>query len=165
MIFNDNKKSFSIIGVVIAMQILVIGILAIISLASSAMMLAKTESNKIIAMGLAQEGMEIVRNIRDGNFLTGANWKASLDDGASYEVRYDVPALYSLASSVIKYDDTNFYSTISLNDTRFSRIIDMASGNDDGGEFINPKCTVSWSDSGKNYSVVLESKLYDWQKK
>lgn len=156
--------SFSILGAVISIQILVIGILAIMSMSTAFMSQARIESDKIIALGLAQEGIEIVRNIRDGNFLEGAAWKTGLNNGSGYVVDYMTESLLGPAGGRILYDSDKFYSMASANATKFIRNIDISSGSDDGGEFIYPKCTVSWSEFGRSYAIKLEEKLYNWQK-
>lgn len=69
-IFNTkNKKGFSILEVLAAVFVLSIGITAVLSLMSNSISNSVDSRNSIIASALAQEGAELVRNIRDNNFL------------------------------------------------------------------------------------------------
>jgi len=143
-----NKKSFS---------------LAVISLTTRVMIISRTDKNKIIATGLAQEGIEIVRNIRDNNFLLGNYFKTGIGSGSS-QVQYNSNNLLSLASDVIKYDDINFYTmnTAGAQDTKFERYVNVLSyvGAESYLEIIS---AVKWIEFGKTYRISLRTELRDIQ--
>ncbi|MCX6721221.1 MAG: prepilin-type N-terminal cleavage/methylation domain-containing protein [Candidatus Staskawiczbacteria bacterium] len=89
---SKNKKGFTIIELMITIFILsfaVVGIFAAFSVMAS---LVYDATDRLIAAYLGQEGMEIVRNIRDSNWLNidaGANasWLDGLsDDAINYSV-------------------------------------------------------------------------------
>lgn len=66
-----NKKAFSIIEVLTAVFVLSIGITAVLALMAGNVKNSINARDGIIASGLAQEGIELVRNIRDNNFISG----------------------------------------------------------------------------------------------
>jgi len=71
----NKKKGFSIIEVLAAFFILTAGILVVFSATRLPLRHAGEARYKITAFYLAQEGVELVRNIRDNNFYTdGADW-------------------------------------------------------------------------------------------
>jgi len=76
----ENKKAFSLLEIIIAMFIISMGVIGVMSLIVSNINLGLFSKNKLIAMNLAQEGIELVRNIRDENWLDGDNWQ----DGIIY---------------------------------------------------------------------------------
>lgn len=73
------KKGFSIGEVVISSFILVIGIVAALNLVSQSLAESMDSRNAIIAAELAQEGVELVRNIRDNNMANRASGAATFD--------------------------------------------------------------------------------------
>ncbi len=66
-----NKNGFTLMEVMLSVSILSMGIVASFALISSSMSRFSTSANKIIAINLAQDGMERVRNVRDTNWLQG----------------------------------------------------------------------------------------------
>lgn len=63
------KNSFTLIEVLFAIFILTMGISAAFSLIHNTLAYAKISSSRLTAAYLAQEGIEVARNIRDGNWL------------------------------------------------------------------------------------------------
>ena len=68
-----NKKGFSIAETLIAVFILVVGLVSLIFLTANSMKNSMDSRDQIIAGALAQEGVELVRNIRDTNLASGAS--------------------------------------------------------------------------------------------
>ncbi len=66
---TKNKKGFSFLEVIISVFLIVIGIVAALSLFSKEIGRLIESRNQIIAGLLAQEGVELVRNLRDNNVL------------------------------------------------------------------------------------------------
>lgn len=64
----------SIIGVIVAVFIMTVGLVAILGLVNSAISASQTSKSRLIATFLVQEGIEVVRNIRDTNWLQGETW-------------------------------------------------------------------------------------------
>jgi prepilin-type N-terminal cleavage/methylation domain-containing protein len=72
---NKNEKGFSLLEVIFAMAIIASGIISILSLFSYNLKAETNNKNKLIATYLAQEGIEVVRQIRDNI------WFGSVGDG------------------------------------------------------------------------------------
>lgn len=161
------KKSFSLLGVLISSEILTVAAVAIIGLMASSIIYAKTSGNKLVALGLAQEGIEITRNIRDRNWLAGGSlaWRDGLADGA-YQAKLNPLGLIGLTAEnkKMRYGTDFWYvpaePSVLGADTIFERIITISTGTE--GEII-AECETSWSERGKNFSIVLEDKLYNWR--
>ena len=131
-------KGFSINEVMISMFIMSVGIVTVISLFSNGFINSQFDRDRIVAAGLAQEGVELVKNIRDNDFAVGGNGFTGFGNLSSNR---DVCGL--------DYTDTQFVTTgnISLRncfgnggggnvERRFSLV-------PSGGYFTNP-----YSDSG-----------------
>ncbi len=64
-----NSKGFTIIELVVSIFVLSIAVIGIFNALSVVMILTSDSSDRLTATYLSQEGMEIVRNIRDTNWL------------------------------------------------------------------------------------------------
>ncbi len=78
MKINNTKKGFSLIEVIVAVAIIVMVVFSATSLLVSIIRSNKDNVNTLIAYGLAQEGLEAVRNIRDSNWLLGASFEGAV---------------------------------------------------------------------------------------
>lgn len=65
------QGGFSIAEVIIAAAVITVGILATLNLLYSSRNTERGNRDFIVAAQLAQEGVEIVRNVRDNNFASG----------------------------------------------------------------------------------------------
>jgi prepilin-type N-terminal cleavage/methylation domain-containing protein len=72
-----NKKGFTIAEVLVASFILSIGVTAVLSLMSGSIKASIDSRNVIIASELAQEEVELIRNIRDNNWAKNSDSFAS----------------------------------------------------------------------------------------
>ncbi len=68
-----GKKGFSTPEVLLSMFILSTGLVAIIAVMSGSLRYSFSNRDTIIATDLAQEGIELVRNVRDNDFAAGNN--------------------------------------------------------------------------------------------
>lgn len=75
-----NKRGFTLPEVIISMGIMVIVIFSATDLVVSIIRSNSENINRLIAYGLAQEGLEGFRNIRDSNWLLGAGFQGKIKD-------------------------------------------------------------------------------------
>ncbi len=98
---NKKQKGFSIPEVIVAISIVVLIIITATNLLVSSMRANRNNVNRIIAYNLAQEALEGVRNIRDGNWLQNQYWRGD-DEYAFFEEsfikdgRYIIQKKYNL---------------------------------------------------------------------
>lgn len=81
MILNKNLKNNrgqGLLEAVIALSIIVTGLVGALSLAVSNLSNSNDSVQRVIAGNLAREGVEVVRNIRDSNWLAGEEWGVGL---------------------------------------------------------------------------------------
>src|SRR3989338_10729475 len=84
----SNNSGISILEVVVAILIITIGLVGFLSLVIQNIRVQYIDKNVLIASGLAQEGLELVRNVRDLNWLTpGNSWDQDIV-GNSYTIDY-----------------------------------------------------------------------------
>jgi type II secretory pathway pseudopilin PulG len=157
------KKTFTLIETIVAISILTIGILGISFLISSQISSTHFSKNKLIAAYLAQEGIEIVRNIRDTNWLNGRNWDEfiNIDNATTTLLDYTsekVPDPNFTLCDSLKFDG-DFYNCSSGSDTLFKRETFILKS----GDQMIVKVTISWKERGKTHRYQLVGKLYKWR--
>lgn len=170
-----KKGGFTLIELLAVIFVIIVGVVGIIALIQQTISFMALSSSKLIASYLAQEGMEIVRNIRDGNWLEEAEegWKEGLFQG-DYEADYNAQSL-TVCSLPCDYDnnlrflgisDSGFYNYDLGNLTKFKRKISIAPPSGGVGAINDPfKVSVSvvWMQFGKQYEVTAEEHLYNWR--
>ncbi|MCK5510222.1 hypothetical protein KAI65_01580 [Candidatus Parcubacteria bacterium] len=181
-----NNKGFSILEASVVMGVVSIGILGVFSLILQNIQVQKVNKNILIASMLAQEGLELVRNIRDDNWIIAGNdwdldiagWNnddftidyamilADADDGDN-----DNDITEEAGTALYKDGANNFYTHTAAGNTatQFFRLI-AADGIDasipvDGViDYYKVKSHVQWKDNKgvlKNY--IAETYLYNWR--
>ncbi len=91
--------------VVISMGIMTVGMMGIFSLIAQNHLVYNTNKNKFIAVTLAQEGVELVRNYRDSNWLEEELW----DNEVKNDGDYIIDAYTILDDSVDDIADARLY--------------------------------------------------------
>jgi len=159
---TNNKKGFTLIEVIIAISIIVVGIISCIALISSSISGVTAGKSKIIAAGLAQEGVEIVRNIRDNNWTnykrTIDTWRDGLNEG-NWLVQHNNQSLIPYLSVQLKKDSNGFYQYDNGADMGFYRKINISYVGDNQIKVLSE---VTWQEKGRNQSIQIENRLYNW---
>lgn len=86
---SKNLSGQGLMEVIVAIAIITTGITGTVTLTYSNLRSNETSINQIIAANLAREGIEVVRNIRDENWLQGNFWLLGLKNITSNTTDYD----------------------------------------------------------------------------
>lgn len=81
-------KSFTLLEVLIAIFVLTIGVMAAFGSIAQTISATTFARDRLIASYLAQEGIEIVKNIRDSNWIKGDVWTSGLYLGTDRQADY-----------------------------------------------------------------------------
>ncbi len=154
---NSKSKAFTLIEVMVAISVMLIGIVGLYALVPKVVSITGANNNKFTASQLAREGIEIVRNIRDTNWLEGENWQEGLDSG-NWRAQYDKEFLLSFSDEPLKINGNGFYNYESGETTKFKRKLSLSYPEAD---VLNIKVQVIWSGEGSPFEV--EENLYDWR--
>lgn len=162
---DQIKKGFTLIEVVIAIFIATVGIMGAFSIIQQVVAYTSASYNRLTAAYLAQEGIEVVRNIRDGNWLKGGNWQIGLTgcEVKGCEANYNDTSLASYGDRYLKIDG-GFYNYDSGNDTKYKRkiFINPATG-PDGSSILKVVIVVEWQKKGKTDRFSVQENLYNWK--
>lgn len=186
---KNSKKGQSVLEMVFAIWILLMVVSAVLALATTNIFGQKESEAQIIANNLAREGIEVVRNIRDSNWLSGRQWDLGLSglvnnnaivDYNGFELDFN----YTDDSLFISGDGVYSHQTVNGSFSGFKRHLVIEAicqntdcpGNNCGREEFKSVCganeqkiglkvtaIVSWQQRSKTRQVKLEDLLYEWK--
>lgn len=156
---KNNSKGFSLIGVIVAIFIISIGMIGILDLSQSSLRAAYLSQTRLIASGLAQEGIEVVRYMR--RFQTEwDDWYDTVSSG-NYRVQYNNSNLLVFSETPLKYNTVSgLYQYDSGDDTPFYRKLTLTKISADE---IKVVAEIKWQKSGNWHSLIAESRLWNWK--
>lgn len=165
MLNKKTNKGFTLIEVMLAIFLITIGILGIFSLVQRTTVFISVSSSKLTATYLAQEGVEVVRNIRDTNWLEDRTTATSWDDGiiptGDWEADFLTQNLTQVYSaSYLNIDGNGFYSYFAGTPTNFKRKITITKPSAD---IIGVSVEVFFDERGNTHSVTAQENLYNWR--
>lgn len=152
-------RGFTLIEVITAVFLLTVGVVGVFSAVNYALSATQTLSSRLIASYLAQEGIEVVRNIRDSNWLEGVVWDDGLP-GADCGVQYNsnsCPA--ATANELLNSDGDGFYSYSIGTATPFTRSVSIGRPN---SNTIEVTVTVTWQERGRQHVFTARENLTNW---
>ncbi|MBU2579067.1 prepilin-type N-terminal cleavage/methylation domain-containing protein [Patescibacteria group bacterium] len=159
-LFSIRKKGegFTLIEIMIVISVLCIGIVAIYSLVSKSISVGSSNVNSFLASQLAKEGVEIVRNARDANWLKGVNWITGLTGCSNgCEGDYNDSTLSPWNNRFLKIDSNGFYNYETGTDTKFKRKIIITTP---FATSTSVEVQVIWPGLGSPF--IVKENLYDW---
>ncbi|OGI15256.1 MAG: hypothetical protein A3E38_00430 [Candidatus Moranbacteria bacterium RIFCSPHIGHO2_12_FULL_54_9] len=181
--FTEKLQGFLIIEVLISAFLLTIGLVATTVLISGSLGHSLDTRDTIIAVELAQEGVELVRNVRDNNVASGGNgFAAFFTNRKNCRIDYNDP-MTSLdcqnsrpASSYALQYVGGFYGHFGTGPERFSRYVyidytDAPTGQEKalvrsfvfwGGAAV-PSPTNTTNCTAQNSCVFTEITLTNWK--
>ena len=112
---QHNKKAFSIIEILVWMFIFSLWILSVYALIMSSMNLNEYNKNYIIASNLAREQLELMRNIRDSNYVKIQRYN-QINPSIPYD-SINQPDLFVIGNTYTienDYSSTNFPISVRL---------------------------------------------------
>lgn len=178
-----KEKGFTIVELVIAIFILSVAVFGVYNAFSTIVVLTSGISDRFTAAYLAQEGIEIIRNTRDTNWIemgTDSNitWYDGLsgwDQGgeADYTTGTAITNPTAMApwtgsepsgsdgggGNYLKLNTNGFYVYGAGLDTKFKRKIIITFLND---YIMRVSAKVFWSEKGEWSQIEAEDNLYDW---
>jgi len=153
------KKGFTLLEVLISLAIITIGIVGVFALIQQTVSLLPVSEQRLTASYLAQEGMEIVRNLRDANIVKGQDWNLDLTNcGTGCEADYLSPSLTAWSSRYL-LDNGTFYNYSSGNSTLYQRKITIDSSATD---VLKTTIEVFWQEKTRSHSIKAREDIYNW---
>jgi prepilin-type N-terminal cleavage/methylation domain-containing protein len=161
MTINEKTKGFTLLEMLISLLVVVVGVLGVFSAVAKYSQNTQQEKENLVASYLCQEGIEIVKNIRDSNWVNGAAWDTGLTScGSGCEADYTtgLTAWSDEGRNLYIEGATGFYKYVSgagNTETPYTRRINIASGVNEANIVVN----VYWS----GYTMTVEEDIYNWR--
>lgn len=167
-----NSRGFTLLEIIVVVTIILVAFTGIFTLLTKIIFVSKISVNKLTATMLAQEAVEIVRNIRETNWLHGKAWNEGLAAG-TYIAQYDSLTLKPFEDKFLILNPrlVLYGYTEEINpeegvvESIFKREIAII-GNPDGDPLtddIAVTSEVTWDERRRPQSILLEDRLYDWK--
>lgn len=175
-----KQRGFTIVELIITIFILSSSVLGIFSAFLAVIILTHNISDRFMAAYLAQEGVEIIRNMRDNNWISSQpDWRQGFDvcqDGceADYTTGTGVPGAKPLTfwvggssgGNYLKISGNGFYNYSAGSDTKFKRKITVIFLNEN---IIKVSVLATWREKASLLNpaavsglIEAEETLYNW---
>ena len=162
---NEGKnRGTTLVEALVALLILSFGLIPSFGIILVANNFASSIRNNIIAANLAQEGLEVVRGLRDANRYLNRSFDFGLGDGA-YLIEWNSNALAPEGlNSPLKISNQGLYNYSSGTDSIYRRRI-LITKIDPGGCNCELRITsqITWPEKGVTKTINVESHLFSWK--
>ena len=130
-----KKNGFTILEAILAIFILTVAVFGSFSLIHQTLTGVSLNQSKLIAYYLAQEGVEIVKNIRDTNWLRERTWNEGM----------------SSSEEIVSFLDGTT--------SKFKRKIIISQA---PAGYLTVKVIIEWSERGSSQNIEVVNHLYNW---
>ena len=157
---TKKQAGFTLVETLVSLVILTVALIPILNLSDGASRISATIQDNLIASGLVQEGIEVVRGIRDTNWFNSRAFDLGLSDGA-YRTEWNSTSLLSLAGNPVLNLNNGHYTYTGGTATKFTRTITITAVN--AGE-LKIVSQVTWlGRSNVSKSISAEEHLFNWR--
>lgn len=157
-----SNRGFTLIEAIVALVLVSVAMGPVFILATSAINVASRIEHNLVASNLAQEGIEVIRNIRDTNWTSGTAFDNNLSVG-TWRVEWDTVSggLTPVGSNPVLKKNNGLYNYTTGTDTVFRRTVIISKPNSSELVLVS---SVTWIERGNiNRTVSAESHLFDWR--
>lgn len=155
-----KNAGFTLLETIVAVGLIVSGLISALALINTSLVYISSVQDRLVAANLAMEGIEVIRNIRDNNWLDELSWNGGMDLGADYQVAYNSVSPVSYSGAPLQLDANGFYNYTTGAITPYSRKISIINISDHEMRVVSK---VSWQKRGKDYELGAEEHLFNWK--
>ncbi len=157
-----KNSGFTLVETLVSLFVLSMAITATFAIISFNLSNATFIKNNFIASGLAQEGAELVRNLRDTDWFQGKPFGylggASVANGV-YCIQWNSTQLITPCANPLKKDASGLYSYDAGQNTIFTRTVTVTPVS---ATELRIKIDVTWPDHSGTKAISAEEHLFDW---
>lgn len=162
------RQGFTLIEAIVAIGVISVGFVGSLVLISKSSSQSAILKDRVVAAHLAEEGLEVVHNIRDTNWLKGFDWRSGLVDTVNGTVNYDSTDVVNSDKQCLNWSGTLYLHTYTdVCNTSFKRRIEIETKTEsvEGNNisYIEVKSIVSWKEKNADKSLTIIDHLYDWK--
>lgn len=165
------RPGFTIVEIMVVLLVVALALVGILSLITQTIQGQSYNKDNLTASQLAQEGIELIRRVRDSNWKASQPFNTNLAPAVGMvfpyymDYRDSAPHPHNLSQpgELVLHQDSNGFYFNDINSaatsTPFSRLITVVLLD---SKSMEVNCTVTWGDHNRSYSYNLETLLYDW---
>ena len=158
--FMLHASGFTLLETIVALAVILSAMAGPISLATRGIFSAKFARSRLVSANLAQEGIELVRKIRDDNVFADRVWDSGIGVGD-----WQIDVLSSefspfVNAKLLRDGDTGLYNYTTGVETQFVRRISMTKLSADQIVVVSH---VTWQEGGIPREMALRETLYNWR--
>ncbi|MEA3453256.1 MAG: prepilin-type N-terminal cleavage/methylation domain-containing protein [Patescibacteria group bacterium] len=168
-----DSKGFTLVELLIATSIIGVGLMGAFTAVQQGISAMDYSNSRFVAAFLAQEGVEVIKSMRDTNLLQSTTWNDGFSFNGDYELQYTdahslSPILFSVICSPDCFNDLHFltktnngfYDYGPSSETKFKRKIRIENLPPDK---IELEITVYWRKTGGGtHKLILKQHVYNW---
>lgn len=184
-----RQQGQSLLETIFAIAILLVVVIAVLSLSIGNIFGQKANEQQVIANNLAREAIELVRNSRDSNWLSGENWDKGFDQsgagiigilsltGIDYSGSLPEQLYFEPFFGMYFHTDPGAGAVISPYSRRVEvRFICLPTIGEEIIRDLGEPCLIGelkigskissvviWNERGDDKQVILEDLIYDWK--
>lgn len=164
---NQNKqRGITLIETIVALNILVMGVVASLTLATSSLNFSQSSEQSLVVVSLAREGLEIVRAIRDNDGLSAIpndTVKRIVDSDYFFGINHEVSGYYTVntCGECRLYINVNgIYNHSGGTPTVYQRLIEIYPVSATERRIVS---IVGWQEHGRSHQYKLETYFSNWK--
>jgi type II secretory pathway pseudopilin PulG len=162
----NKEKGFSILEIIASIAIITIGLIGVLSLIVQNIQVQKINKNNLIALQLAQEGIELTRRERDNNWLNGNSAFSDItevDNLKSFAIDSNgiIDGVLIGDNAARLTTDTGYYLHGGSDISIFRRIVET--NNNYSASSTEVDCIVQWTEKNQTFKQTISAVLYDWR--
>ena len=173
LIKSGDERGLTLVEALVSLVVLSLGLIPSLAILTSSTRISALIKNNLIAANLAQEGIEVVRAVRDSNWFAAGNppfYRYLVDCGGpttcNWRVAWDTngPLLALGTNPPLKFDSaTGTYNYSTGIDTGFKRVITVTKVVSPCDCELKVISRVEWIRYGVVRTQEVESHLFDWK--
>ena len=155
-----KPAGFTLLETIVALAIIAAAMSGPITLATRGILSAKFAKSRLVSANLSQEGLELVRKVRDDNILAKRAWDFGIDVG-DRQADVVTSGLSASSGAPLKRDTTSgLYNYTSGNTTLYVRRINITKSVANQMVVLSQ---VTWTEGGLPKTMTLQEILYNWK--
>lgn len=180
-IHRNTTRGFTLVETMVAIAVLTTSIVGPMYVLQQGVVGSYAARDRLIASGLAQEGVEFVHGLRDNNYLynmahptaprswfygmdgTDSTMNCTQTSSCAIDVYYNTVTLCTGTCTPLRLSSTGLYNQNPASETnvatRFTRSLRLVPVN---GHEMMVSVIVSWTTGLKTYSLTVSENLQDW---
>ena len=164
----QQMRGFTLVEALVALTLMTVGLIPAFLQATESLKLSLTVKNTLIAGHLAQEGVEIVRSMRDANWFSSAPFSQGLTDcatGCIVDYTSVQPTDAGTNPPLLLDALTGMYQYTTGDPSPFRRritIVPVATTAKPGQAGLRIATEITWTERKNPKTFTLESYLFDW---